>query len=151
MTLRLALSLLLLALCGCPTTVSPVDDDDSGPRDCTDIEAAQSPPQVELTAPPQSDIFASTDSVNVLGTVADEGTDPGDIFLELLDVTNVTPVAIDIDLPAVGDDGSIGFTIPAGTFETGPRVIRLRATDPDGCQGHDDRFFCVDTVDCVEN
>lgn len=151
MALRFVLSLLLVALCGCPTSVTPVDDDDSSPTDCSDIGAGQNPPEVVLTAPPQSEIFAATDNLSVIGSVRDEGTDPADIALELLDVTDVTPAAIDLDLPEIGSDDSISFVIPGGTFEMGPRVIRLRATDPDGCQGFDDRFFCIDTADCVEN
>ncbi len=150
MALRFALCLLLVPLLGCPTG-GTTDDDDTVSSDCTDITAAQNPPEVTLTAPPQSQIYAASDSIPVLGTVTDEGTDPADLGLELLDVINVTPEAIDIALPDVGTDDSISFSIPGGTFSMGQHVIRLRVTDPDGCQGVDDRFFCVDTADCVDN
>jgi hypothetical protein len=151
MVLRLALGLLLLPLIGCPSTGTSDDDDTGSSGDCSDLEAAQNPPEVTLTAPPQSEIYTAGDSIPVLGTVTDEDTDPGDLSLELLEVINVTPEDIDIDLPDVGNDDSISFSIPAGTLEQGQHVIRLRVTDPDGCQGTDDRFFCIDTADCVDN
>ncbi len=151
MALRIALFALLLPLVGCPSTGATDDDDTGGSTDCSDLEAAQNPPEVTLTAPPQSEIYTAGDSIPFLGTVIDEGTDPGDISLELLDVIDVTPEAIDFDLPSVGSDDSISFSLPADALSSGQHVIRLRATDPDGCQGADDRFFCIDTADCVEN
>ena len=105
MPLRSALTLLCLLLVGCPTTDEPSDDDDAGSTDCSDLEAAQNPPEVELTAPPQSEIYPGADSISVLGTVTDEGTDPEDIALELVDVINVTPEALEVDLPPVGANG----------------------------------------------
>jgi hypothetical protein len=150
MALRASLCLLLLPLIGCPTA-APSDDDDVMGTDCSDITAAQNPPSVILTAPPQSEIYAASDSIPVLGTVTDAGTDPTDIGLELLEVINVTPEVIDVELPELGSDGSLSFSIPGDTFDAGQHVIRIRATDPHGCQGSDDRFFCVDTADCVDN
>lgn len=151
MPLRLTPLLLALLLIGCPTSGTGSDDDDVGSTDCSDISAAQNPPEVELTAPPQSTIYSDGDTINFLGTATDEGTDPSDLEFEVLQMINVTPEDLGITIDAPASDGSLAFSLEAGDLGQGEHVIRLRATDPDGCQGADERFFCIDTADCVSN
>ncbi len=147
--MNLRLPLLLLAsslLVGCP---SVDDDDDSRATDCSDLAASQYPPELGLTAPPNSTIYAGTDEIPVIGNVTDEGTDSADLELELFDVINVEPEPLDVSLPVPDGSGDFSFSIPAGVLDQGEHVLRLLATDPDGCTGYEEAFVCIDTADCL--
>ncbi len=147
--MHLRLLLLLIAsslLAACPAVG---DDDDSRSTDCSDLAASQYPPELGLTAPPNSTIYAGTDEIPVIGNVVDEGTDAADLLLELFDVINVEPEPLDVELPVPDGSGDFSFSLPGGTLEQGEHVLRLLATDPDGCTGYEEAFVCVDMADCL--
>lgn len=146
MTLRFHLLLLAWSLIvACPEA----NDDDSRSTDCTDLAAMENMPEVTLSAPPSSTIYSISDDIPVIGTVADEGTAPTDIGLELFDVIDVEPEPVDVDVPTADASGGFSFSIPGDDLGQGQHVLRLLATDPDGCTGWEEVFFCIDTVDCL--
>lgn len=144
---RLALILLAsLALSACPA----VDDDDAtNAGDCSDLAATVNPPVMNLTAPADSTIYALTDDIPVIGTVSDEGTEPGDLDLDLFDVIDIEPERVDVELPDIDGSGGFSFSIPAGTLVGERHVLRMVVIDPDGCTDSEEAFVCIDTTDCL--
>ena len=132
-------SVYALTLAACPTGSG--DDDDA--LTC-DLLGGDEFPEVTIADPENSLVFGPGESISWVVLVEDVDGDVSQATLEALDVSNNTPVPIDVDLPSPNDNGRATFFFEGGTLDAGINTIRIKATDDQGCEGDDQVVICVD-------
>lgn len=135
-------------ICAHAALLACAADDDDGIGDCGSLAAAADLPEVTFSAPAQQALFGAGDAIEVRGSVSDGRTAAAELTVILQDTVDVTPVDLDVEVGAPGADGTVTATVPAGTLDAGPHVLRLLATDADGCQGNDTVVVCVAQANC---
>ncbi len=139
---------LTLSACG-----EGIDDDDTS-TGC-DLFGGDQEPTVEIDAPDNGLMVGVEDAINWLVRVEDPDSEVEEITFMPVDMSNGTAVEIDFTLPSPDSDGRAEFSLSGDTLGSGVVVVRIVATDADGCkcgpENCDQVALCIDVPisDCT--
>lgn len=127
-----------LLVCACPGD----GDDDSGAGDddtSADPCAGAGTPTVSIDQPSNASSFADGETIHFQAQVADDADPPAS-----LDVTWTDKIdGVETEFQAPDPDTNGVITFQSDDFTTGTHIIKLTATDSDGCEGSEDSSFSV--------